>query len=104
MTTHRDPEGRPTVFDRLPKTLPRVISVGRLDFNSEGLILLTNDGELARKLELPATGWTRRYRVRVHGRVQPERLAELAKGVTVEESNTGRSRRRSTASRGPTPG
>ncbi len=84
MTTHRDPEGRPTVFDRLPKTLPRVISVGRLDFNSEGLILLTNDGELARKLELPATGWTRRYRVRVHGRVQPERLAELAKGVTVE--------------------
>ena len=84
MTTHRDPEGRPTLFDRLPKTLPRVISIGRLDFNSEGLILLTNDGELARKLELPDTGWTRRYRVRVHGRVEPERLAELAKGITVE--------------------
>ena len=84
MTTHRDPEGRPTLFDRLPKTLPRVISIGRLDFNSEGLILLTNDGELARKLELPATGWTRRYRVRVHGRVETERLAELASGITVE--------------------
>ncbi|MSP47738.1 MAG: rRNA pseudouridine synthase [Alphaproteobacteria bacterium] len=84
MTTHRDPEGRPTLFESLPKTLPRVISVGRLDFGSEGLILLTNDGGIARKLELPATGWTRRYRVRVHGRVDPARLAELADGVTVE--------------------
>jgi 23S rRNA pseudouridine2605 synthase len=84
MTTHRDPEGRPTLFDALPKTLPRVISVGRLDFNSEGLILLTNDGGLARKMELPETGWTRRYRVRVHGRVDPAALADLAKGITVE--------------------
>ena len=67
VTTNRDPQGRPTVFEALPKTLPRVMSVGRLDFNSEGLLLLTNDGELARKLELPATALTRRYRVRVFG-------------------------------------
>ena len=84
MTTHRDPEGRPTLFDSLPPGMPRVISVGRLDYNSEGLILLTNDGELARKMELPDTGWTRRYRVRVHGRVDPASLADLAKGITVE--------------------
>ncbi|MBM3534000.1 MAG: rRNA pseudouridine synthase [Alphaproteobacteria bacterium] len=84
MTTHRDPEGRPTLFEALPAGMPRVISVGRLDYNSEGLILLTNDGGIARKMELPETGWTRRYRVRVHGRVDPARLAELAKGVTVE--------------------
>lgn len=84
MTTHRDPQGRPTVFDRLPEDMPRVISVGRLDLNSEGLLLLTNDGALARRLELPATGWVRRYRVRVHGEVTPDRLAILEKGVTVE--------------------
>jgi 23S rRNA pseudouridine2605 synthase len=84
MTTHRDPEGRPTVFERLPPGLPRVVSVGRLDLNSEGLLLLTNDGGLARRLELPATGWLRRYRVRVHGAVDPADLAALAKGVTVE--------------------
>jgi 23S rRNA pseudouridine2605 synthase len=84
MTTHRDPEGRPTLFDSLPPGMPRVISVGRLDYNSEGLILLTNDGELARKMELPDTGWTRRYRVRVHGRVDPASLADLARGITVE--------------------
>ncbi len=83
MTTHRDPEGRPTVFERLPPGLPRVVSVGRLDLNSEGLLLLTNDGGLARRLELPATGWLRRYRVRVHGAVAPADLAALAKGVTV---------------------
>ncbi len=83
VTTHRDPQGRPTIFERLPKELPRVISVGRLDLASEGLMLLTNDGALARHLELPATGWTRRYRVRVHGRVAPERLEALAAGVTV---------------------
>ena len=84
MTTHRDPGGRPTVFDNLPEGLPRVISVGRLDFNSEGLLLLTNDGALARRLELPTTGWLRRYRVRAFGEVTQEALDNLAKGVTVE--------------------
>jgi 23S rRNA pseudouridine2605 synthase len=84
VTTHRDPQGRPTVFDKLRTQLPRVISVGRLDLASEGLLLLTNDGALARKLELPTTGWIRRYRVRVHGTPEPRALAELAKGVTVE--------------------
>ena len=69
MTTHKDPQGRATVFDHLPDDMPRVISVGRLDMTSEGLLLLTNDGELARRLELPSTGWVRRYRVRVHGDV-----------------------------------
>lgn len=84
VTTKRDPDGRPTVFDSLPADLPRVISVGRLDLNSEGLLLLTNDGELARHLELPATGWLRRYRVRVHGIPQPEALAALAKGTVID--------------------
>lgn len=84
VTTHRDPEGRPTVFDRLPPTLPRVISIGRLDFNTEGLLLLTNDGALARHLELPATGWLRRYRVRAHGRVTQEQLDRLKEGVEIE--------------------
>jgi 23S rRNA pseudouridine2605 synthase len=84
VTTHRDEKGRPTVFDALPKELPRVISVGRLDLNSEGLLLLTNDGALARRLELPATGWLRRYKVRVHGQVDPDRLAALANGITIE--------------------
>lgn len=84
VTTHRDPEGRPTVFERLPKHLPRVISVGRLDLTSEGLLLLTNDGGLARRLELPSTGWIRRYRVRVFGMPSQEQLASLARGVTVE--------------------
>ncbi len=83
VTTARDPQGRPTVFDRLPGGLPRLMPVGRLDLTSEGLLLLTNDGALKRRLELPATGWTRRYRVRVFGRVQPEGLAELAKGVRI---------------------
>lgn len=83
VTTHRDPQGRPTIFGALPKGLPRVISVGRLDLNSEGLLLLTNDGGLARHLELPATGLKRRYRVRVHGRVDPAKLAELANGITI---------------------
>ena len=84
VTTHRDPQGRPTVFEALPADLGRVISVGRLDITSEGLLLLTNDGGLARHLELPATGWTRRYRVRAHGRVDEKALATLAKGVTVD--------------------
>ncbi|HVI87539.1 MAG TPA: pseudouridine synthase [Dongiaceae bacterium] len=84
VTTAKDPEGRPTVFDNLPEGLPRVISVGRLDLNSEGLLLLTNDGELARRLELPATGWVRRYRVRVNGRIDPASLTRLAKGIEIE--------------------
>ncbi len=84
VTTARDPEGRPTVFDALPKDLPRVISIGRLDVNTEGLLLLTNDGELARKLELPSTGWARRYRVRAHGRTDQAKLDALQKGIEVE--------------------
>ena len=80
VTTHKDPEGRPTVFASLPEGMPRVISVGRLDLNSEGLLLLTNDGELARRLELPNNGWLRRYRVRVFGVVDEARLAALAHG------------------------
>ncbi len=83
VTTHRDPQGRQTVFELLPPGLGRVISVGRLDLNSEGLLLLTNDGALARRLELPATGWLRRYRVRAFGRPDPERLAALANGITI---------------------
>ena len=89
VTTHRDEKGRPTVFAALPKELPRLISIGRLDLNSEGLLLLTNDGALARRLELPATGWLRRYKVRVHGTVDPERLATLAKGITVDGVHYG---------------
>lgn len=84
MTTHKDPKGRPTVFEALPAGLPRLISVGRLDINSEGLLLLTNDGGLARGLELPATGVMRRYRARAHGRITQERLDKLKDGVTVE--------------------
>ena len=84
VTTHRDPEGRPTVFEKLPEHLPRVVSVGRLDLNSEGLLLLTNDGGLARQLELPSNGWIRRYRVRVHGVVPERALAGLQDGVVVD--------------------
>lgn len=84
VTTHRDPQGRPTVFDALPKTLPRVISIGRLDFNSEGLLLLTNDGALARHLELPATGWLRRYRVRAYGHVTQADLDRLKEGIEID--------------------
>jgi 23S rRNA pseudouridine2605 synthase len=83
LTTARDPEGRETIYDRLPKDLPRLMPIGRLDLTSEGLLLLTNDGELKRRLELPATGWLRRYRVRVNGRVDAARLAGLAEGVSV---------------------
>jgi 23S rRNA pseudouridine2605 synthase len=84
VTTHRDERDRPTVFGALPADLPRLISIGRLDLTSEGLLLLTNDGALARRLELPATGWVRRYKVRVHGFVEPARLAALARGTTVD--------------------
>ena len=84
VTSHKDPQGRTTVFERLPDEMPRVISVGRLDLNSEGLLLLTNDGALARRLELPATGWLRRYRVRIHGRPEPAALVALEKGITIE--------------------
>ncbi len=84
VTSHRDPEGRDTVFRKLPKELGRVISVGRLDLNSEGLLLLTNNGELSRALELPSTAWARRYRVRAFGRVTEVELEKLRKGITAE--------------------
>ncbi|WP_319936611.1 pseudouridine synthase, partial [Lichenihabitans sp. Uapishka_5] len=84
VTTARDPEGRPTVFDALPDHLPRVVSIGRLDINTEGLLLLTNDGGLARALELPATGWLRRYRVRANGFLRQEQLDALKDGITID--------------------
>lgn len=84
VTTHSDPEGRATVFEQLPDGLPRVISVGRLDYNTEGLLLLTNDGALARALELPANGWLRRYRVRAHGDVTQEQLDALKDGIEID--------------------
>lgn len=84
VTTARDPRGRPTVFESLPPGLPRVVSVGRLDITSEGLLLLTNHGALKRHLELPSTGWVRRYRVRAHGTPTPQQLAALAQGLTVD--------------------
>jgi len=89
VTSHKDPQGRPTVFERLPPGLPRLISVGRLDINSEGLLLLTNDGGLARALEMPATGVVRRYRARARGRVTQARLDTLKKGITVEGVHYG---------------
>jgi 23S rRNA pseudouridine2605 synthase len=89
MTTHKDPQGRPTVFDKLRTQLPRVVSVGRLDLNSEGLLLLTNDGALARRLELPATGWLRRYRVRVHGEVNEAALKNLDRGLIIDGTRYG---------------
>ena len=84
LTTNHDPEGRPTVFTDLPPELRNAKAVGRLDMNSEGLLLLTNDGALARRLELPSTGWLRKYRVRVHGRISNKSLERLAEGVTIE--------------------
>lgn len=84
MTTHKDPKGRPTVFDALPPGLPRLISIGRLDLSSEGLLLLTNDGALSRALEMPSSGWLRRYRVRALGRIDQTKLDTLKDGITVE--------------------
>lgn len=84
VTTNRDEKGRDTIFEALPDDMPRVMSVGRLDINSEGLLLLTNDGGIKRKLELPSTGWLRRYRVRVNGRPTDDTLAPLRKGITVD--------------------
>jgi 23S rRNA pseudouridine2605 synthase len=89
VTSHKDPQGRKTVFEALPEGLPRVVSVGRLDINTEGLLLLTTDGELARHLELPSTGWLRRYRVRAHGRVTQEALDVLREGVTIDGIHYG---------------
>ena len=83
LTTHKDPRGRKTIFEKLPSNLPRLISVGRLDLNSEGLLLLTNDGSLARKLELPSNDWRRRYRVRVRGLVDSKVLDRLKMGIIV---------------------
>lgn len=84
ITTHKDTQDRPTVFDNLPDNLPRVISVGRLDLNSEGLLLLTNNGELSRLLELPSNGWSRRYKVKVHGFIDKKKLSDLQKGIKVD--------------------
>jgi 23S rRNA pseudouridine2605 synthase len=83
LVSNNDPEGRPTIFERLPPYLPRVVTVGRLDMNSEGLLLLTNNGELARFMEQPSTGWIRHYRVRVNGRVNEKSLEKLSNGITV---------------------
>lgn len=89
MTTHRDPEGRKTVFEMLPPEMGRVISIGRLDYNTEGLLLLTNSGELAHTLENPKTGWMRRYRVRVYGTVPEEKLESLKNGASIRDPKTG---------------
>ena len=84
VVSNHDPQGRPTVFEKLREQLPRVVSIGRLDINTEGLLLLTNDGELARFLELPATGWIRKYRVRAFGHVDEASLLKLEKGVEID--------------------
>lgn len=89
VTSHNDERGRRTVFDALPQELPRVISVGRLDLTSEGLLLLTNDGELARQLELPSTGWSRRYRARAYGKTTQAALDTLKDGIEIDGVKTG---------------
>jgi len=90
VTTHKDEQNRETVFANLPPYLPRVVSVGRLDLNSEGLLLLTNNGELSRELELPKNAWSRRYRVRVHGRIDAKKLESLKNGVTIDGVEYGK--------------
>jgi len=90
VTTHKDEKGRQTVFENLPSFMPRVISIGRLDLNSEGLLLLTNNGSLARELELPSNAWSRRYRVRVHGKIDEAKMQEIKKGVTVDSVSYGK--------------
>ena len=89
LTAERDPKGRPTIYDRLPRTLPRLIPVGRLDFMTEGLLLLTNDGELKRQLELPSTGVVRHYRARAFGAVSQAQLEDLSEGVTIDGMRYG---------------
>ena len=89
LVTENDPKGRKTIFQILPKPLPRVISVGRLDYDSEGLLLLTNDGEISRKLELPSTGWLRKYKVRVHGIVDKSTLLKIKDGIKLDNFKTG---------------
>lgn len=89
VTTTKDEKGRPTVFDKLPKELPRVMTIGRLDLTSEGLLLLTNDGEIKRRLELPSTGWLRKYRVRVHGNPEDADFAPLRKGIEIDGERFG---------------
>lgn len=84
VVSNHDPQGRPTIFQKLREQLPRVMSIGRLDINTEGLLLLTNDGELARFLELPATGWIRRYRVRAYGRIEEQALKKIENGVVID--------------------
>ena len=90
ITTHKDEKGRQTVFSKLPPNMPRVVSVGRLDLNSEGLLLLTNNGALSRELELPQNAWSRRYRVRVHGHVEEQKLKDLQQGVTIDGISYGK--------------
>lgn len=89
LVTENDPKGRQTIFDILPKSLPRVMAIGRLDYDSEGLLLLTNNGETSRKLELPSTGWLRKYKVRVHGFVNPQDLEKLRNGIKLKDFKTG---------------
>ncbi|MBR6327735.1 MAG: rRNA pseudouridine synthase [Alphaproteobacteria bacterium] len=90
VTTHKDDKGRQTVFETLPPEIGRVLSVGRLDLNSEGLLLLTNNGGLARELELPANAWSRRYRVRVHGKIDEAKHKEIENGVTIDGVRYGK--------------